>query len=124
MALRLPLGIWTAAALACWLRDDGRIRCDDYLVKQDSSIRIAISANTALERCAPGDVLIIGRYPRGWQSPSGNDVVFTTQPGVLRFSTGRPVLEELPGSVCLASLMRDVPSAPTGKAQGWPSSTA
>ncbi len=123
LPLCLPLGIWTAAALACWLREDGRIRCDDYLsVLQDPSIRIAIPTSSALARCAPGDVLITGRYPRRiWQPSGSSDIVFTTQPGVLRFlPTGTSVPEELSGSVCFGSLdgSRRPECTGNGKAQG------
>lgn len=121
-ALCLPLGIGIAGLLAGWLRDDGRIRCDDYLrAVSDPAIRVAIPTNTELLRCKPGEALVVGRYPRRiWQSPEGSELLFTTQAGILGFlPTGKQVTEELPGSICSAPLdgSRRPQCLGTGKAQ-------
>lgn len=123
IALCLPLGMWTAAVLVGWLREDGLVRCDDYRrVADNPATRIVIPTNTAFRSCVPGEVLVLGRYPRRiWQSDDGRYLVFTTQPGVLRFFPhGRHLAEQLPGSVCSAPL--DGSSRPrclgAGKAQG------
>lgn len=101
LPLVLPLGIWIAAVLSGWLREEDLLRCDDLQALQPP-VQLVVP-NPELAECRPGAVRPSGRFPRTiWQAPDGDRIVFTTQ-GV-RSEKG------LPGSICEASLAD--PSAP------------
>lgn len=80
--IALPLGVATAVLLAGWSREDGLVRCDDYLRVQASPVRIVVPSTPALTGCTAGRVLGVGRYPRRlWEPPIGNHLLVTTQGG-------------------------------------------
>jgi DNA-binding beta-propeller fold protein YncE len=80
--LALPLGIAIAALLAGWRREDGLIRCDEYMRVRRSSVVVVVPSAPELERCVPGESVKLRRYPRrAWESPDGNRFLVTTQPG-------------------------------------------
>lgn len=116
----LPLGLWIAACLIGWQREDGVVRCDDYLAVRASGASVLVPTTDEIEGCRPGESLRIGHYPRRiWEAPEGGRLVMTTQRGIGQFDPpGRQVPDRFPGIVC------DVPisGAPTcfgdGKAQG------
>lgn len=115
----LPLGLWIAACLISWVREDGVIRCDDYFALRASGVSVLVPTTEELEHCRPGELLRTGHYPRRvWEAPEGGRLVMTTQLGLGRFSPpGRVVHDRFPGTVC------DVPVGGTpscfggGKAQ-------
>lgn len=103
LPLCLPLGLWIAACLAGWMREDGLVRAEDYLrVRSDSRITPILLTSERLTTAADGDVLAVRRYPRHlWEAPDGSRLVFTTQPGIKRFASKAPVASDAPdGSVC------------------------
>jgi hypothetical protein len=118
-----PLGLWIFACIFAWGREDGRIRCDDYLrLKREPAVHVIASTHSALERCSPGESIWVNRYPRRvWDHPDGRRILFTTQPGIFgRLPDDRHLPEELSGSVCEVS--PDGSSRPKcigrGKAEG------
>ncbi len=98
----VPLGFWIAACLVGWMREDGVIRCDDYLAARSSSAAVLVPTTDELERCRSGESLRIGHYPRRlWEAPEGGRLVITTQRGISRLlPPGRAVADQLPGTVC------------------------
>ncbi len=98
----LPLGIWIAACLIGWLREDGLLRCDDYLAMRRVGVEVLVPTTDALATCQPGTVLRIGHYPRHlWEPADGGRLVITTQRGSGAFAPrGQPVADRLPGIVC------------------------
>lgn len=67
----LPLGIWIAATLSGWVREENLVRCDDYR-RASSQPRVRVIGTTiaALDTCAPGAVFSVDRIPRStWESP-------------------------------------------------------
>jgi hypothetical protein len=102
----LPLGVWIAACLIGWLREDGVIRCDDYFAVRASSAVVVVPTTDELDRCRPGESLRIGHYPRRqWEAPEGERLVVTTQLGIGGFAPpGREVPDRFPGTVCDAPI--------------------
>lgn len=98
----VPLGVWIVACLMGWHREDGVIRCDDYLAVRSSPVAVLVPTTEELERCRPGESLRIGHYPRRlWEAPEGGRLVLTTQAGIGAFAPpGRAVTDRLPGTVC------------------------
>lgn len=116
----IPLGVWIAACLIGWQREDGVIRCDDYFAARSSGAVVVVPTTEELERCRPGEALRIGHYPRRlWEAPEGRRLVITTQLGIGTFRpSGRAVGDRLPGTVCDVPI-GGIPSCfGTGKAQG------
>lgn len=109
----LPLGLFIAAVLSGWLREERFVRCDDL-----SSLRAPVQlvvANPQLDACRPGESRPSGRFPRTiWQAPDGSRIIFTTQ--------GAHAEGGLDGSVCAATLDGREPlecvGPPYGKSQG------
>jgi len=97
----LPLGAWIALCLLGWVREDGLIRCADYLrFRSDPAVTLAIPTTQALAGCTAGETLRLGRYPRRvWEAPDGSRYVVVTQPGVDP-SLGTPVPDPIAGSIC------------------------
>lgn len=94
--LALPLGIWIAAVLSGWLREENLVRCDDFLALRPP-VELVVASDPRLASCHPGEVRPSGRFPRTiWQHPDGVRVIFTTQGAV------RP--GGIEGSVCEARL--------------------
>ena len=60
----MPLGIWIAACLIGWHREDGVIRCDDYLTDylavRASPVAVLVPTTDELEHCRPGESLRFG----------------------------------------------------------------
>jgi hypothetical protein len=108
----LPLGIWIAALLSGWLREENLLRCDDFLALQPPA-QLAVP-NPHVASCRQGEVRPSGRFPRTiWEDPDGKRVVFTTQ--------GAATQDGLRGSVCEARLDGGVPRCvgnPVNKSQG------
>jgi hypothetical protein len=78
----LPIGVAIAALLAGWNRQDGAIRCDDYLRVRASRAAVVVPTTPDLARCRSGDYLGIDRYPRRfWEYPGGDRYLVTTQRG-------------------------------------------
>ena len=99
----LPLGLCIAACHVGWYRDDGLIRCDDYLaVRDDPRVELVVATTPALEACRPGDRLHVSRYPRKvWEAPDGGRMIVTTQEGdPASAAAGRDVPARFDGPVC------------------------
>ncbi len=113
LPLILPVGIWIAAVLSGWVREEHLVRCDDYLALPPS-VDVAVE-NPRLAACRPGEIRQSGRYPRTlWQSPDPGRIRFTTQ--------GRDAAGGFPGAVCEAFLDRPgrpvaCVGQPSGKSQ-------
>jgi hypothetical protein len=102
-----PLGLWIGGVLAGWYREDGAIRCDDYLrAVAQAGASIVEPSSEALARCKPHDVLRVDRYPRRvWESPDRIHLVVTTQRGIEKMMpAGRQVDSRFSASVCRLSL--------------------
>lgn len=110
------MGFLVTSMLLGWLREDGRVRCDDYQrVASDERLEIVVASSARLRTCHAGDVAEVGRYPRGiWESPDGRELVFTTHRGI---RTGESA--ELDGSICSAPVDGSRPPSciGSGKAQ-------
>jgi hypothetical protein len=107
--LVLPIGILIAALAYGWMREDGRIRCDDYLRVRELGLEVVLPSTPELESCAPGDALVVTRYPRFvFEDRSGERLIFSTQRGDHDYSPplppGRRVESWLDGAVCEARL--------------------
>jgi hypothetical protein len=112
--LVLPIGLWIALVLAGWPREEGLVRCDDYLALR-SPVELVVATQPDLASCRPGRVLPAGRFSRtSWQTPDGRRVVFTTQ--------GNPIAGGVDGAVCAADLVPGSPiecvGRPVNKSQG------
>lgn len=82
LPIAVPIGLVTAAALSGWPREDGRIRCADYLRLREAAVGVVVPATPELADCLPGRSLQVGRYPRHfWEAPDGASFVVTTQRG-------------------------------------------
>jgi hypothetical protein len=75
----LPAGIWIAASLDGWIREEGVLRCDDVAaIEAQTSVRVLTSPSRELAACAPGKSVSIGRYPRKlWETEDGRLIVAT-----------------------------------------------
>jgi len=101
--LVLPLGLWIAAVLSGWLREEGLLRCDDYLALRPP-VQLVVPSDSRLASCRPNEIRPSGRFPRTiWEDPGGKRVVFTTQ--------GTMTPSGLQGSICEAHL-DDADAAP------------
>ncbi|MDX2167128.1 MAG: hypothetical protein SF182_08700, partial [Deltaproteobacteria bacterium] len=117
----LPLGVWIVACLIGWQREDGVVRCDDYLAVRAAGLTLLVETTEELRQCQPGEVLRIGHYPRRtWEAPEGDRLVITTQRGIGGFDPpGRAVADRLPGIICDVPLNGAAPACfGDGKAQG------
>jgi hypothetical protein len=110
----LPIGFFCAACLVGWAREEWVVRCDDMLAAVgQGSVRIVVPVRDDLDRCAPGQSLPIGHYPRKvWEAPDGVRVVFTTQQAI--HDTFRPATlpSRITGLVCESDERAD-PTRPT-----------
>jgi hypothetical protein len=99
--LVLPLGAWIAVCLLGWMREDGVIRCADYLrFRSDASLTLVIPTTQALAGCAAADTLGVERYPRRvWEAPDGSRYLVVTQRGIDP-SSGTPVPDPIEQSIC------------------------
>lgn len=81
--LSLPLGIWIAATLSGWVREETRVRCDDYRrAIAQPGVRLIGPTLATLATCAPGEVSPVGRIPRStWESPDGSRFLVGTGAG-------------------------------------------
>lgn len=115
----LPLGIWIAACLIGWLREDGLARCDDYAAARASGAAVMVPASDELEHCQVGESLRLRHYPRRiWEDPQGGRLVMTTQQGIGRFAPpGREVPDKFPGVVCDVPMPGTASCFGEGKAQ-------
>jgi hypothetical protein len=117
--LALPLGLWIAALLSGWLREEALTRCDDYLALR-APARLVVPSHPDLATCRPGELRPSGRFPRTtWEAPAGDRVIFTTQ--------GQMRPGGIDGAVCEARLDGQSPprcvGPPHNKSQGlmeWP----
>lgn len=103
--LALPLGIAIAALASGWMREDGLLRCDDYLRVRALGAEVIIPTTPELEACRPGETFVVKRYPRQlWEHPDGRRFVITTQRGDHDYTPtgwrGKVVAEWLDGAVC------------------------
>ncbi len=99
--LVLPLGAWIAVCLLGWVREDGVIRCGDYLrFRSDPSVTLPIPTTQALASCAAGETLRVDRYARRvWEAPDGRRYLVVTQRGIDP-SFGTPVPDPIERSIC------------------------
>jgi hypothetical protein len=109
----LPLGMWIAAVLSGWLREENLVRCDDFLSLRPP-VRLVVP-NPQLASCLQAEVRPSGRFPRTiWEAPDGKRVVFTTQ--------GAVVPGGIDGAICEARLDGGVAprciGPPLNKSQG------
>lgn len=81
--IALPLGIWIAATLAGWVREETLVRCDDYRrAVAQPHVRVIGQSLASLPTCAAGDVLPVGRIPRStWEAPDGSRFLVGTGAG-------------------------------------------
>lgn len=94
--LVLPLGIWIAASLSGWQREENLLRCDDYLALRPP-VQLVVPSDPRHATCRPEEVRPSGRFPRTiWEAPDGKRLVFTT--------SGRAEPGGLDGGVCEAVL--------------------
>ena len=101
LPLAIPLGLAVAAPLIGWAREDGVIRCDDYLRLRDSTVAMVAPSTPELARCAPGDALMVSRYPRRFWTADGRRFLVTTQRGIEGYlQSGRTVADWLDGAIC------------------------
>ena len=100
--LAVPLGVAITALLSGWGREDGAVRCDDYLRVSASGATVVVPTAPDLERCQPGETLLVARYPRHlWEYPGGNRFLLTTQRGLLNYArSGDRIIDWLGGAVC------------------------
>lgn len=103
--LALPLGLLIAAAVAGWMREDGMVRCDDYLRVRATGATLTVPSSPELAHCAPGEILLVDRYPRQfWQHPDGDLLFVTSQRGDHDYSLGRAAGRRVPawlsGAIC------------------------
>jgi len=120
LPVAVPLGLWITACLIGWQREDGVIRCDDYLaIRASAAAAVLVPTTEELQHCRPGEVLRIGHYPRRlWEAPDGKRFVMTAQLGIGNFApAGRPVADRFPGSVCDVPLDGTPTCFGSGKAQ-------
>ncbi len=103
----LALGLFIALCLIGWPREDGVLRCDDFLqAAGQPGVDIVVPVTPEARGCVPGDALDVGRYPRRvWEAPGGDRFVVTTQTavsmqGVDSLKPGRAVDAQLTGLVC------------------------
>lgn len=109
----LPLGMWIAAVLSGWLREEQLVRCEDFFSLRPP-VQLVVK-NPQLESCQPAEIRASGRFPRTiWQAPDGQRILFTTQ--------GPQVDGAISGSVCTTTLDAsgtiDCIGPPQGKSQG------
>ncbi len=100
--LVLPVGIWIAVCLFGWQREDGAIRCDDYIrFEAQPSIELVAPSTRDLAACAPGTTLRLRRYPRRlWEAPDGRRLVVTTQEGIDFWPYGTAVGDPITDGIC------------------------
>ncbi|MEO6025364.1 MAG: hypothetical protein ABIR79_00670 [Candidatus Binatia bacterium] len=100
LPMALPIGLAIAALLTGWDREDGAIRCDDYLRVLASPVSIVVPTTPALGTCQAGQHLNLDRYPRRfWEYPEGGRYLVTTQRG-RRLSTTDESSVWFAGAVC------------------------
>lgn len=126
LPLAIPLGLAVAAPLIGWGREDGVIRCDDYLRLRDSAVTMVVPSTPELAHCQPGEALMVSRYPRRFWTADGRRFLVTTQRGIEGFmQSGRVVPDWFDGAVC--DVDADSPSPPScvfnGKAHDIAEST-
>lgn len=112
----LPIGAFCAACLLGWAREEWLVRCDDVLtITSQRMVDIVVPVRDGLDRCASGDSLPIGLYPRKvWQTRDGTRVVFTTQEAIHDTFRPTPLPSRISGLVCESEMRTDAgrPPAP------------
>lgn len=108
----VPLGLFIAVVLSGWVREEERLRCDDYLALAPP-VELIVPSHPDLASCRPGEVRRAGRFPRTiWEAPDGR-LIFTTQ--------GASIPGGIDGAVCEAHPGQARPHCvgePRGKSQG------
>ncbi len=128
--LALPLGILIAALAYGWMREDGVIRCDDYLRVLSEGLEVAVPSTPDIASCTAGDALTVTRYPRSmWEDPNGGRFLISTQRGDHVYSppipAGRQVGAWLDGAICEVTTSGDAPRCfGRGKADAFVDSAA
>ena len=112
--LVLPVGIAIATLVGGWMREDGVIRCDDYLRVRASGSAVVVPSTPEVEHCVSGDSMMVERYPRQfWESPRGDGFLVTTQRGDHDLSPtgprGRMAGVWFSGAVCRVNVERGAP---------------
>jgi hypothetical protein len=102
LPIAVPLGFLIAALLSGWGREDGAVRCDDYLRTRASGAAVLVPTAPDLERCQAGERLLVARYPRRiWEYPDGERFLLTTQRGLLNYArSGDRIIDWFSGAVC------------------------
>jgi hypothetical protein len=117
--LALPLGMWVAACLWGWVREEPWLRCRDYQeVVSQPGVQLLVPTTLAAARCEANQTLPIYRFPRSiWEHPDGQRYFITSQAP----NGSQPIADgPLTGSIC------EIPKEGTtqphcvgeGKAQG------
>ena len=115
----VPIGLAIAALLAGWEREDGAIRCDDYLLVHASPAAVVVPTTPDLERCQPGQHMRIGRYPRRfWEYPGGDRYLVPTQRGRSPAAVDGSGAEWFGGAVCEVRAGSDAQPSCFGDAKG------
>ena len=113
----LPIGVAVAALLAGWNREDGAIRCDDYLRVRASPAAVVVPTTPELAHCRSGRYLSIDRYPRRfWEYPGGGRYLVTTQRG--RNPAEDASADWFGGAVCEVRAGSEAPPSCFGDAKG------
>ncbi len=101
------------------LREDGVVRCDDYLrARAQPGVEIVIPTVLDEVSCQPGDILNAGRYPRNsWEAPDGQRFIITSQEPY-GAGYGRPVKPRLTGSICGVRIDPKAPVQCVGRSKG------
>jgi len=89
----LPIGIAIITCLLGWRREEGYVRCDDYVrAGNQPGVEILVPTVAALNGCTPGASFPIMRYPRKiWEAPDANRYVVTTT-----FASDPPPDQDIP----------------------------
>lgn len=86
----LPIGLAICALLSGWMREDGLIRCDDYLRLIESGGSVVVPSTPEIASCQPGESIIVARYPRRfWEFADGSGFLVTTSRGEHSYTFGR-----------------------------------
>ncbi len=103
----LPLALFFALCLIGWAREEGVLRCDDFLrAGRQPGVEVVVPSAPEANACLPGEALVLGRYPRRvWEALDGGRFVVTTQAtvdinGFDFLKGGRAVENRLTGVVC------------------------
>ncbi|APR79829.1 Hypothetical protein A7982_05176 [Minicystis rosea] len=123
MPIALPLGVWIAACLWGWLREESFARCDDFLrARSQPAVELVATTTPEIASCTAGQVVRIGRYPRTtWESLDSRRYLVTMGAGNLSPTPDLPA-GAFDGLICEVQADGSAPvrcvGEPRGKAHG------